>query len=238
MVCDALLLANDHLRIPGSGGAARRLSECADDMVAYSALGDWLIPRIEHAAEPELLPASRLLRRIPARDLYRFCGEVLLSPAAAATLKPKEVQRALRRIVDEVMDDRGEPSPKKQRLNGGGAAEAAAEEFILVGMPKINYGMKDKDPVKSVHFFVPSKSAANEITLGQKAGDKCSLLTPSAFEEKYLRVYSKDPACADALREAFRRWCARNSFDAQPVTPSRRRRGAFAVGERSSPLKS
>ncbi len=33
MICDALLLANDHLRIPGRGGRLLKMSEAIYDMV-------------------------------------------------------------------------------------------------------------------------------------------------------------------------------------------------------------
>lgn len=33
MICDAMLLANDHIRLPGKDGALLKISECIHDMV-------------------------------------------------------------------------------------------------------------------------------------------------------------------------------------------------------------
>ena len=49
MILEVLLLADPHLRLPGAGGALRRMSECPQDMHAYWRLSDYIIKQIEHS---------------------------------------------------------------------------------------------------------------------------------------------------------------------------------------------
>ena len=88
MYTEALLLANDHIRInavPGSfaGSAALgeqsepafvRMSDAIDHPAAYARLTDSVIRMIEYSADPGLKPARDLVLRIRKRDLYPYVG--------------------------------------------------------------------------------------------------------------------------------------------------------------------
>ncbi|GAB2275360.1 hypothetical protein Dimus_010120 [Dionaea muscipula] len=65
MVVDALLEANDHLRIDSS----------VDDPAEYWKLDDSILKKIETHPDQELKEARKLILRIRRRDLYKFCNE-------------------------------------------------------------------------------------------------------------------------------------------------------------------
>jgi hypothetical protein len=90
MVCDALLLANDHIRIPGKDGAMVKISDAIHDMVrmfliftvryatihthawllvqfAYTLLTDEILTMIQLSFDPALKPAQKLLEDIACR---------------------------------------------------------------------------------------------------------------------------------------------------------------------------
>lgn len=62
---------------------------------------------------------------------------------------------------------------------------------IYVG--EANYCMKDKNPVDHVKFFKKPNYQSNQVYLDSFHIDqkKVSLLLPSSFSEKYLRLYVK-----------------------------------------------
>lgn len=80
MIAEALVLADPYIKIPGTGGALRRMSECPDDLEAYWKLGDHLFKQIEHSVLPELQPARDMVHRLHSRNLFRFAGEIILNP--------------------------------------------------------------------------------------------------------------------------------------------------------------
>ncbi|GAB2297354.1 hypothetical protein Dimus_031461 [Dionaea muscipula] len=65
MVVDALLEANDHLRI----------DSFVHDPAEYWKLDDSILKTIETAPDQELKEARKLILRIRRRDLYKFCNE-------------------------------------------------------------------------------------------------------------------------------------------------------------------
>ena len=66
-------------------------------------------------------------------------------------------------------------------------------------MIKINYGMKDKNPVDFVNFVM----RADDTTASKIRREQVSCLIPHVFQELYIRCYCKDrsPACGCARPE-------------------------------------
>ena len=52
-----------------------RISECVDDMVAYSKLNDSIIQLIKVSTDPSLREAQELIARLERRELYQLVGE-------------------------------------------------------------------------------------------------------------------------------------------------------------------
>lgn len=85
------------------------------------------------------------------------------------------------------------------------------ESSFRVNTFTCNYAHKDKNPVDSVHFF----SKWDDTTSFKLEREKVSLLIPSTFSERYLRVYVTDAMNIPLAQQSFRR-LLRQVGDAQP----------------------
>jgi hypothetical protein len=97
---------------------------------------------------------------------------------------------------------------------------------------KIDYSMKNKNPVDSVNFFqeYPDKHCFHIDK------SKVSVLLPSAFMERKVRVYSKNrsPEYVDAVDKAFVNHQRRMYSTEQQLTPARkRRRNASSIAHKA-----
>jgi|Transcript_14734 hypothetical protein len=86
---------------------------------------------------------------------------------------------------------------------------------------KIDYAMKDKNPVDSVKFF-QDYTDENSFHIDKS---KVSALLPSSFIERKVRVFSKnrDPVYIEAVEEAFLNHQRKMYRTAQQLTPARKR---------------
>uniref|UniRef100_A0A670JVL3 HD domain-containing protein n=1 Tax=Podarcis muralis TaxID=64176 RepID=A0A670JVL3_PODMU len=75
MITDALLKANPHIIIKGSGGEEYNIATAREDMEAYTKLTDEIFLRILHSDEPNLEEAREILCKIERRDLYKYLGQ-------------------------------------------------------------------------------------------------------------------------------------------------------------------
>eukprot|EP00928_Gymnodinium_smaydae_P011198 TRINITY_DN14160_c0_g1_i2.p1 TRINITY_DN14160_c0_g1~~TRINITY_DN14160_c0_g1_i2.p1 ORF type:complete len:470 (-),score=70.03 TRINITY_DN14160_c0_g1_i2:187-1596(-) len=195
MIADALLKAEPYFRVPIPGGRSLRLSETIRDMAGYEQLTDALLRQIRMTTDPDLAPARNLLERIYHRDLYVFVGQVLLGPVPGGVPAPP------------TLADLAGPDLKP--------------DDVYVETVKINYGMKDKNPVDRVNFFNPKNGGA----VGPIPSSKVSCLIPHVFEEHYVRCYVRRKENRQAAENAFRAW-ATKVVGADPlasVSPTRKR---------------
>ncbi|RVE70637.1 hypothetical protein OJAV_G00066550 [Oryzias javanicus] len=75
MIKDALLKANKHSKIKGTGGAVFTLSDAKKDMEAYTKLTDEVTEIILHSSKKGMKEAKEILERIKRRNLYKLVGE-------------------------------------------------------------------------------------------------------------------------------------------------------------------
>lgn len=61
MICEAFLKADDHLEITGKDNKPVKLSDCIDDMYAYTNLTDHVFHQILLSRDPKLKEASILI---------------------------------------------------------------------------------------------------------------------------------------------------------------------------------
>lgn len=85
------------------------------------------------------------------------------------------------------------------------------ESAFRVNSFTCNYAHKDKNPVDSVHFF----SKWDDTTSFKLEREKVSLLIPSTFSERYLRVYVTDASNIPLAQQSFRHLLTQIG-DAQP----------------------
>uniref|UniRef100_A0A3Q0S0A9 HD/PDEase domain-containing protein n=1 Tax=Amphilophus citrinellus TaxID=61819 RepID=A0A3Q0S0A9_AMPCI len=87
MIKDALLKANDEIKIEGSEGKLFSLSEAKGDMEAYVKLTDQVVEEISRSTSESLKDAREIIERIMTRKLYWCVGEAkLVSMAFTITM--------------------------------------------------------------------------------------------------------------------------------------------------------
>eukprot|EP01116_Phalansterium_solitarium_P001273 TRINITY_DN11064_c0_g1_i1.p1 TRINITY_DN11064_c0_g1~~TRINITY_DN11064_c0_g1_i1.p1 ORF type:complete len:489 (+),score=-0.20 TRINITY_DN11064_c0_g1_i1:32-1498(+) len=174
MIFDAISAANVHLKI----------SERIQDPKRYVYLTDGILKDIEASEDPALSASRAIVQRIRRRELYKMADEILV---------PADPQR--RRHTPLELSD-AEISKAVVSLS-----RTLQIEDIIIDRVKMNYAMKDQNPVDSVHFF--SKWDATESFSIPK--QKVSLLIPEQFSENYVRVFVRRPEQAFDAQEAFRK---------------------------------
>ena len=167
-------------------------------------LDDTILKRIEWSREPGLQKGRDIVRRIRNRDLYTYVNEYTVPEIDIPNFKPV--------TEEDITTCQGD-----NKIPGG-----LKPSDIVVHNMKIDYSMKNKNPVDSVYFF-------------QEYGDqkcfhidksKVSVLLPSAFMERKVRVYSKNrsPEYVEAVDAAFVNHQRRMYKQEQQLTPARKRR--------------
>ena len=104
--------------------------------------------------------AQAILRRLRCRDLYKIVGDRLLSPEQAVHASKAATPQQIASCAD--------------------ASYPLNADDIIVHQLKINYALKDKNPVDSVSFY-----NANDDFPFHLPKSKVSLMIPDVFEEKF-----------------------------------------------------
>lgn len=160
------------------------------DMKSYTLLTDSIINEIckSNNDDEATKKAKEIIHRIQTRDLYKLCGQVNVRNCEGDV---KILEKGEENITKEI-------SGMNSRLG---------REDIIVRIISISFGMKQKDPIESVIFFdkdgQPKKIKKDHI----------SQLLPQQFEEKYIRVYCRNPSKKDMAKECFQEWCKKNKLD-------------------------
>jgi len=119
MIADALLKANSKFKF----------TEILHNPAEYIKITDCIFDFIEHSKCPELNESRAILQRIKYRDLYKFCGEVILDP---------HTEKRIGEIENEKIANYG--------------IGIDPRDFVISKF-KINYGCKDKNPVENIWFY-------------------------------------------------------------------------------------
>lgn len=158
MICDVFLLADPVLHI----------ADATEDVAAYAKLTDCVLKEIENSVDPRLAEARKLIMRIRTRQLYKLVDETVLPVDAPTVLGEVTVAQ----LLDCYPPSRAVLSPSD----------------LHVQNLRINYAMKDKNPVDSVKFF---HKHHRDISF-RIPKEKVSHVIPQHFQERILRVFLKD----------------------------------------------
>jgi hypothetical protein len=107
MIAEAFALAAPYLSFEGKGGAARRLSECHEDLHAYWKLGEYVLKLIEFSSLPEMKPARDMVLRIRKRDLFGFVDQRVLAERDCHIFRNEGLRRDLRRDLIGILREAG-----------------------------------------------------------------------------------------------------------------------------------
>ncbi|CAO3678225.1 unnamed protein product [Rhizopus stolonifer] len=136
MIVDALLEANDHLK----------LSEKIDNPEDYLYLTDNIVHTIEGSKGPELEKSRSIVKSIKKRELYKFVDEFLIPPELEKHLNKQTINE--QNIVNNQSDNAG-----------------LTENDVIVRFTKINYAMNESNPVDSIRFFSKFNENGKECLL-------------------------------------------------------------------------
>ena len=230
MITDALILADPFITIPGTKTVAHptgeyRMSQCIEDMAAFSRLNDSILDVIALARNPISRPsenldkAKALIERIRNRDLYTCVGSTSFSSDG------KIAEMSESEIADEILDYASggssslvgnifeaeikdeEPARKMPRTTAE-SPNGLCRDDIIVEKMHIHHGMKSKNPVDRLRFF--TKGASNGSNTGRKVEEKkYESILPRSFEDRSVRVFCRSTEKTESIRHAFDAWCTR-----------------------------
>ncbi|XP_062897157.1 deoxynucleoside triphosphate triphosphohydrolase SAMHD1-like [Mobula hypostoma] len=194
MITEAMVLADPHILISGSGGKQFKMSTAIDDMEAYTKLTDSIFEQILNSSDAELQEAREILSNVVCRKLYKWIGQT--QPAADTTIEKDK--------FDQLADQLVAATPSTL------VEVTLRAEDIIVNVVQMDYGMKGKNPVDKVRFYC--KNNPNETVKINKK--QVSHLLPERFTEQLIQVYCKRPdkAIVEAARKHFIQWCINRNF--------------------------
>jgi HD superfamily phosphohydrolase len=154
-------------------------SECVRDPSRFLGLTDCILKDIEFSKDPALRPAQELLSRLRRRDLYKFVDEIIVPPELVAEF-PKITEQEI--------------------STHQGIGNVLRPEDLLVQNLRIDYAMKERNPVDHIHFYADPQTTNKSFLIPKH---KVSSLIPEQFQERYVRLYCRDPAKRVAAQQAF-----------------------------------
>ncbi|KAI9278654.1 HD phosphohydrolase domain-containing protein [Phascolomyces articulosus] len=172
MITDAMIHADSSLGI----------SSAVDKPEEYLNLTDDILRVIERSKSDGLAKSRSIMRRLRTRDLYKFVDEFLL---------PTELESHINKHT----------ITESEIISHQSTGDNLTEEDVIVKWIKINYAMKDRNPVDSIRFY--SKFNDHESFTIPK--QQVSYMIPQQFEEVIVRVFTRDPQKVTAIQKAFRR---------------------------------
>lgn len=220
MLVDALVEANDTLRIRGTDGRLVSMSDCTHDPVAFTRLNDSVLDLIWNCPSPKLDAAREILLAMDRRELYHSVGRTQLPPSIESNIKrrgkkeySKELQRELAEIGrDIIMDPSFEHyrNPPTLILNDADVVV----EFMIV-----HHGLKEKNPVDRVFFYKKKARGSSHFDKASRirSDEKIPSTLPREFMSRYMRVFCKKPEVRKILSLAFQRWAAEEDGCASPI---------------------
>lgn len=193
MITEALVLADPHIQIQGTGGKMFSLSTAIEDMEAYTKLTDHVFEQILYSSSAELAEARGILQNILCRRLYKCVGQTY------PTVHEDISAAKLLSWAEDVA--KSKPS--------GTDVVFQSQDFV-VNVIHMDYGMKGKNPMNNVHFYC--KDDPNKAIKIRK--NQVSKLLPEKFAEQLIRVYCKrtDERSLEAAKKHFVQWCMDRNF--------------------------
>ncbi|XP_076810030.1 deoxynucleoside triphosphate triphosphohydrolase SAMHD1-like isoform X1 [Clavelina lepadiformis] len=187
MICDALVLADQHIKISGKDGIMRSISKSIDDMVAYEKLTDNIFYQILYSTDQhaDMNKAREILNRILCRNLYKHVGTKKL-PSSKERSKNSSMHSKIPGEIAELDVD------KELR-----------KEDIVVNDFYIDYCMGAKNPCD--HYWFYSKDEPNTPRRINK--DEISDMFPKTFQDWGIQVFCKEPTKFKKVKQCFQKWC-------------------------------
>ncbi|XP_067651408.1 deoxynucleoside triphosphate triphosphohydrolase SAMHD1-like [Haliotis asinina] len=198
MLVEALVKADDHIKIPGKNGSLLKMSECINDMAAYTLLTDHVLHQVMISTTPELQESRNIINNIMSRKLYKCVGQS--QPSAGRVISGDDIPLIKSQLIESMTDDDKE-------------SEVTLDiDDVIVHLVYLDYGMKDKNPIENVRFY--NKSDPNRAVEVRKS--EVSQMLPEKFAEQMILIYCKDPqqkAKLGIAARCFENWCSKHNME-------------------------
>lgn len=171
-----------------------KISEKIYDADQYIHLTDCILKNIEADSSQELEGARKILRRIRKRDLYRFVDEYIVPG--------KHINEITVPTVADIITSQSHDGIH------------LTEEDIIIDTHINNYALRDQNPIDNIKWFT-KWDQTESFTIPQK---DISLLAPSTFSEKYVRLYCKNQEKFNTVQTAWLNYTQKTQL---PVSPFR-----------------
>ncbi|KAJ8370629.1 hypothetical protein SKAU_G00106570 [Synaphobranchus kaupii] len=194
MITEAFVKADKHIQIIGSNDKTFTISTAIDDMEAYTKLTDHIFEQILYSSSAELHEARAILQNVNRRKLYKCVGQT----------QPKKPMKVTQGELLALAADVAQTTPNCET-----DVTFQAKDFIVT-IINMDYGMKEKNPVNSMHFY-----CKNDPTKAIKIRkSQVSQLLPEKFAEQLIRVYCKktDGKSLEAAKKYFVQWCINKDY--------------------------
>ncbi|XP_070539521.1 deoxynucleoside triphosphate triphosphohydrolase SAMHD1-like [Ptychodera flava] len=192
MITDALLAAAKHLTLTKRNGSTFKLQDAISDMDAYQQLDDNILTLILHSNVDNLKEARQILERVQKRDIYKCVDRIPVKED-----KDPEQEDTIREDIVQCEANEG----------------LLKADDLLVQIIKIDYGMKDKNPVDCVLFF--SKEDPDKPKSIRQ--DEVSHLLPKTFQERQVFIFVKKASERDRAKLCVAEWRKKTYWVTQKV---------------------
>ncbi|XP_076811016.1 deoxynucleoside triphosphate triphosphohydrolase SAMHD1-like isoform X2 [Clavelina lepadiformis] len=190
MICDAMFLANEHLKILGKDKKVLKISECIYDMVAYEKLTDNIFYQILYSTEEhvDMKNARNILKRILCRDLYKYVGYSKPPKNKSVHLSHYDCIKMQEEIAE--LDN-----------------DLEADD-ILVNVCTFNYGMKGENPCDQFRFY----SKENPDIPYQIRREEISHMLPDTFQDCEIQIFCKYSDKCEVAKKCLQIWCQKREY--------------------------
>ncbi|KAH9490943.1 SAM domain and HD [Bulinus truncatus] len=204
MVTEALILADDHVTYKGKNKIDLKLSECYEDMLAFTDLTDNVLFKILYTPgdQPKLKLAKSLIERIFKRDIYKCVHESKPMKQNNKQIENQTEEELQKEIIEQIQD----PEEKSE-----------CEKNIIVKKVVFDFGMKDANPVERLKVYSKNKPFNAKHSVKTESS---IIMTPETFKEMRVRVYSRDrlPGICRSMKNAAK--CVLKIYEAEQGTPT------------------
>ena len=211
------------------------------DVTEFIRLDDSILKRIEWSREPALKKGREIIRRIRNRELYCYGAPPLQVVSLVSLFLCYHLLQRLLLYLSSVVfilrDSVNEYSVPEEDIpafkpvtelditscqGDNNVPGGLKPEDIIIHNLKIDYSMKNKNPVDSVNFF----QEYHDTRSFHIDKNKVSVLLPSNFMERKVRVYSKsrEAAYIEAVEQAFVKHQRQMYKTEQQLTPTKKLR--------------
>lgn len=145
----------------------------------YWKLDDTILKTIETSSDLDLKESRDIIRRIRRRELYQFCNEFAV---------PRDKVEYFHNIT-----------AKDIICSQKACGVTLKEEDVAVSNVRIDLTRGKDNPLDRINFF-QDYASTKKFPISD---DRVSLLLPSCYQDRIVRVYSKKPELVEAISEAF-----------------------------------